>query len=203
MSTYDKFSAWQRLVATLLTPEKETEKYEMMEDIGEGGFGEVKKVKRKSDGELLAMKKEPFNAADARNADLKREIFNTLTIDCHNNIVKLIDIFRAPSHLCIVMELCDMDLTKFIEDPSNRNFAICLDIAKQKARWIAFLHNRDRPLVHRDIKPQNILILRNIENARISVKIADFGLSSVIDYTSKSVLKYQWRQPSWRVTWWR
>ena len=75
-----------------------------------------------------------------------------------------------------------MDLTTFMEDPSNRTCATCLDIAKQITRAIAYLHIRDRPLVHRDIKPQNILILKNSENAKISVKIADFGLSSVIDF---------------------
>ena len=56
MSTDDKYAAWERLVATLLTPEEETDKYEIVEAIGAGGFGEVNKVKRRSDGVLLAMK---------------------------------------------------------------------------------------------------------------------------------------------------
>ena len=79
------------------------------------------------------------------------------------------------------MELCDMDLEGFMKEELNRALDKLFNIAQQAARGIYILHDHDPPIVHRDIKPQNILIKCDGVTSEITIKIADFGISSSAD----------------------
>ena len=188
-----KSKALERLLETLIKPEDVEERYEVLDHIGNGGFGVVSKVRDFATGALYAMKKLPFDNEGETNDSIKREIFNIIKMRSHENIVQWYDIFRTRSkQLAIVMDLCDMDLETFLKSKQNRTCDILFDVALQITAGIAFLHTHNPPVIHRDIKPQNILIKIDSETQKFVVKIADFGLSNsdnfsqVIDDATKA-----------------
>ena len=169
-----------RLMNTLLVPENEQDKYELIEQIGAGGFGEVSKVTERTSANSFAMKKVQLDPAGNDNKYILREVKHLLELSEHTNIVFVQDIFRGIGNkLVIIMELCDCDLAGFLRLKLNRAEAIGLNVLQQCARGLTFLHSRKPIIIHRDIKPQNILIKHDGEN--IIVKITDFGISSSVD----------------------
>ena len=161
-------------------PEYEEDKYEQKRRIGEGAFGAVFEVEETATGNCFAMKKIELDPTGQKNKYVQREVKHMLTPSKHENIVLLHDIFRAPANrLIFVMELCDCDLADFMWDKSNRTDEIKLNMLLQCARGLHFLHSCSPPIIHRDVKPNNILIKQN--NDKVVIKIADFGISSEID----------------------
>ena len=179
----------------MLEPEAVSVKYEVRDAIGSGGFGVVLEVRDLATNELLAMKKLPFDVDGNDNANIKREIFNIIQLGSHDNIVQWLDIFRTPENqLSIVMERCDSDLAGFLALKANREVPMCFNVSLQILAGVVFLHTHVPVIVHRDIKPQNILMKRNPETNKIEAKIADFGISSsdddvvVLDNATKEVV---------------
>ena len=201
MAASDQFDAntqklmYERLSESLLTPESEDERYLIIKVIGEGGFGKVYEVEHKETKNSGAMKKLPFDPSGKSNSFLMREIKSIINLRPDINIVQLQDIFRGQNnHLYIVTELCNMDLADYLESKENRTEIIKLNISQQSARGVEYLHNHNPPIIHRDIKPQNILILLDSAQNGIVVKITDFGISSsseaadIIDNATKKQL---------------
>lgn len=89
----------------------------------------------------------------------------------HKNIVRLYDVLHSDKKLTLVFEHCDQDLKKYFD---SLNGEIDMDIVKsfmyQLLRGLAFCHSHN--VLHRDLKPQNLLINKNGE-----LKLADFGLA--------------------------
>lgn len=89
----------------------------------------------------------------------------------HKNIVRLYDVLHSDKKLTLVFEHCDQDLKKYFD---SLNGEIDLDVVKsfmyQLLRGLAFCHSHN--VLHRDLKPQNLLINKNGE-----LKLADFGLA--------------------------
>lgn len=87
----------------------------------------------------------------------------------HKNIVRLYDVLHSDKKLTLVFEHCDQDLKKYFD---SLNGDIDLDVVKsfmyQLLRGLAFCHSHN--VLHRDLKPQNLLINKNGE-----LKLADFG----------------------------
>lgn len=149
--------------------------YEIVEPekpLGEGTYGKVFKAIQKQTGDSVAMKKIKLDSRDEGvPISAIREIAIIKALD-HPNIVKLLDVLCSPSRLELIYELVDTDLKKFMKcvnfrlSPKNiRNLQF------QLCRGIDFCHTRR--VLHRDIKPQNLLINRS---SRL-LKIADFGLA--------------------------
>ena len=160
------------------------QRYEIQETIGKGGFGVVSKVRELATGALYAMKKLPFDNEGKSNDNIIREIFNIIKMRSHDNIVQWHDIFRTHENkLVIVMDLCNTDLDTFLKSKENRVWDVLFDLAEQITAGIAFLHTHDPPVIHRDIKPQNILLKIDPETKKIVVKIADFGISNSGDFS--------------------
>ena len=178
-----------RLLNSMFEPEDVHLRYKILETIGKGAFGCVHKVQILETGDLCAMKTLPFDPTKS-NRNLKREINSIAKLRNCVNFVQLLDVFKGTDNkLHLVMELCDEDLTAHMA----RN-EICQDevslfnIAQQLARGVDVLHSQDPPIVHRDIKPQNILIIRADRANDVIVKLADFGISSSdIDMDSANV----------------
>ena len=136
--------------------------------LGEGQFGKVYKGKWNHTDVVVKV------VNDKLSEEKKQLFFSELNVmtQCHHpNIVQILGYIKEP--FMIVMEyLPNGDLLEFIKKNNifkNRKLDICLDILKA----ICYLHNR-KPnyIVHRDIKPQNILI-----SSSGRAKIGDFGLS--------------------------
>ncbi|KAK1879500.1 Cyclin-dependent-like kinase 5 [Dissostichus eleginoides] len=136
------------------------QKYEKLEKIGEGTYGTVFKAKNRETHEIVALKRVRLDDDDEGVPRTK-----------HKNIVRLHDVLHSDKKLTLVFEYCDQDLKKYFDscngdlDPETvKSFMY------QLLKGLAFCHSRN--VLHRDLKPQNLLINRNGE-----LKLADFGLA--------------------------
>jgi serine/threonine-protein kinase len=156
------------------------DKYEKTRQIGEGGMGEVWLVSDKETRALFAAKY--LKPELGRNKDLvrfQREL-NILKNCNHENIIKLIEISENPKIPGYIMEYCpDGDLYN-----NKKNIDIRKTI-KELSIAVSFLHSNN--LIHRDIKPNNILIAPNG-----SVRLSDFGLSVTNDTDRTIVTTSNW-----------
>ncbi|KAF3699445.1 Cyclin-dependent-like kinase 5 [Channa argus] len=147
------------------------QKYEKLEKIGEGTYGTVFKAKNRESHEIVALKRVRLDDDDEGvPSSALREICLLKELK-HKNIVRLHDVLHSDKKLTLVFEYCDQDLKKYFDscngdlDPETvKSFMY------QLLKGLAFCHSRN--VLHRDLKPQNLLINRNGE-----LKLADFGLA--------------------------
>jgi len=146
--------------------------YEILEVLGEGTYGKVRKVRCCRTGEMRAMKHMKMSSAQEEGVPSTaiREIAILKELS-HENIVQLMDIFCKPGELSLVFELLDSDLKKYMRALNGpMQPAQVRDFARQLLVGMEFCHaNR---IIHRDLKPQNLLIDRSLR-----LKLADFGLA--------------------------
>ena len=137
------------------------DQYQVLEKIGEGGFGSVFKIKHKATGKLMAMKtiqtNEYFNKAD-KIQELFREQKTLKQLD-HQNIIKLNHAFQVNNEICLLMEYADEgEIEKYLcSKPHAR-------IDENEARyftsqiWRAMSFCHQKGIIHRDLKPENVLL---------------------------------------------
>merc|ERR1719456_964063 len=145
--------------------------YDMMEVLGEGTYGKVRKARCRQSGQFRALKQMKVgNREEGVPSTAIREIAILKQLS-HENIVQLFDVFCKPGELVLVFELLDSDLKKHMKARNgNLPSRQVQDFARQLLMGIEFCHaNR---IIHRDLKPQNLLI-----DAQMRLKIADFGLA--------------------------
>jgi len=147
------------------------QKYEKLEKIGEGTYGTVFKAKNRESGEIVALKRVRLDDDDEGvPSSALREICLLKELK-HPNIVFLHDVLHSERKLTLVFEHCDQDLKKYFD---SLNGAIDLEVVKslmyQLLLGLNFCHTHN--VLHRDLKPQNLLINKNGE-----LKLADFGLA--------------------------
>jgi len=147
------------------------DKYLKIEKLGEGTYGIVYKAQDKQTGDIVALKRirldnenEGVPCTAIREISLLKELR-------HPNIVRLYDLMHQEKKLTLVFEYLDSDLKKFIDTNNGQLDAMTVKrMMLQLLRGVAYLHSRR--VLHRDLKPQNLLI-----NKRAELKIADFGLA--------------------------
>ena len=147
-------------------------RYEILERIGTGGMAVVYKAKCHRLNRLVAIKilKDDL----AQDEDFRRR-FNAesqaVAQLSHPNIVSVYDVSRGGDTEYIVMELIDgITLKQYMEKRGQLSWREALHFITQIMRALSHAHSRG--IVHRDIKPQNIMVLRDG-----SVKVADFGIA--------------------------
>ncbi|CAL8143112.1 unnamed protein product [Orchesella dallaii] len=171
--------------------------------IGNGAYGTVYKAKDISQpAKYVALKKVriPINE-DGVPVSILREIALVRQLDRfqHPNIVRFLDVCHGPRLgneqnllLFLVFEFVEMDLAKYIlrSSPDGLSPTKVKDIMFQVLCGVDFLHSQR--IVHRDLKPQNLLISETGQ-----VKLADFGLAKVYDFTMKltNVVVTLWYRP--------
>eukprot|EP00126_Sphaerothecum_destruens_P011386 Sdes_comp20908_c0_seq3m18147 len=147
------------------------EKYQKIEKLGEGTYGIVYKAQNRENGEIVALKRIRLDSEEEgvpctaiREISLLKELK-------HPNIVRLHDVLHTDKKLTLMFEYCDQDLKKYLD--------VCgydIDVMSMKSflfqliRGVAFCH--EHRILHRDLKPQNLLI-----NKKGELKLADFGLA--------------------------
>eukprot|EP00071_Canis_lupus_P010462 XP_005629809.1 cyclin-dependent-like kinase 5 [Canis lupus familiaris] len=139
--------------------------------IGEGTYGTVFKAKNRETHEIVALKRVRLDDDDEGvPSSALREICLLKELK-HKNIVRLHDVLHSDKKLTLVFEFCDQDLKKYF-DSCNGDLdpEIVKSFLFQLLKGLGFCHSRN--VLHRDLKPQNLLINRNGE-----LKLADFGLA--------------------------
>ena len=147
-------------------------RYEILERIGMGGMAVVYKAKCHRLNRLVAIK--ILKSDLAQDADFRRR-FNAesqaVAQLSHPNIVSVYDVSKGGDMEYIVMELIDgITLKQYMEKRGRLNWRESLHFITQIMRGLSHAHSRG--IVHRDIKPQNIMVLRDG-----SVKVSDFGIA--------------------------
>ena len=151
-------------------------RYEILERIGTGGMAIVYKAKCHRLNRLVAIK--ILKSDLAQNEEFRRR-FNAesqaVAKLSHPNIVSVYDVSRGGDMEYIVMELIDgITLKQYMEKRGQLNWRESLHFITQIMRGLSHAHSRG--IIHRDIKPQNIMVLRDG-----SVKVADFGIACLAD----------------------
>ena len=147
-------------------------RYELLEIIGVGGTAVVYKAKCHRLNRYVAVKilKEEF-ASDQEFRRQFHEEAQAVAMLSHPNIVNIYDVSRSGNVDYIVMELIDgITLKEYLSRRGRLSPKEVTVFATQIAR--ALEHAHDHNIIHRDIKPQNIMLLRDG-----TVKVADFGIA--------------------------
>lgn len=148
------------------------DRYEILEKIGTGGMSDVYKAKDHKLNRFVAVKvlKQEFseNANFVSKFRIEAQAAAGLM---HPNIVNVYDVGEEGENHYIVMELVDgITLKKYIEKKARLSVKEAVSIAIQVSMGIEAAHNNH--IIHRDIKPQNIIISKEGK-----VKVTDFGIA--------------------------
>ena len=105
----------------------------------------------------------------------------TMKMVCHPHIVSLLDCDTAYGCARLVMPLCSLgDLNRYLSNNEDMPIGKRLILMHQMAEAVACLHNNNPPIIHRDIKPGNLLI-KNIDGEDCAM-LTDFGFAKLYDY---------------------
>ena len=148
------------------------DRYEIIEQIGAGGMSDVYKAKDQVLGRFVAVKVlKPEFAEDVNFVSKFHTEAQSAAGLQHPNIVNIYDVGSEEHMHYIVMEYVEgITLKTYIEKKGQLNYKEAISIAIQVARGIEAAHNNN--IVHRDIKPQNIMISNEGK-----VKVTDFGIA--------------------------
>lgn len=147
------------------------DRYSKIHKIGEGTYGVVYKAQSRETGHVVALKRIRLDSEDEgvpctaiREISLLKELK-------HPNIVRLYDVLHTEKKLTLVFEYCEQDLKKYLDSCGGEIDPMQVkSFLYQLLKGVAFCH--DHRVLHRDLKPQNLLINKHGE-----LKLADFGLA--------------------------
>ena len=149
-------------------------RYEILEVIGTGGMAVVYKARCHRLNRLVAIK--ILKEDTTQDEELRRRFHaesQAVAMLSHPNIVSVFDVSRSSDADYIVMELIDgLTLKQYMQQKGVLNWREALHFAIQIAKALEHAHSRG--IVHRDIKPHNIMVLKDG-----SVKVADFGIARI------------------------
>jgi len=156
------------------------EKYELKKELGRGAFSVVRLGINKKTKDKFAIKIiERNDVGEAFEKNLKMETDILRRVD-HPNIIKLEEMIEAENKLYFVMELVTGgELFDRIVEKGSYSEDDAKVLVRKIVSAISYLHGLN--IAHRDLKPENLLV-KSIEDDT-DVKIADFGLSKIIDET--------------------
>ena len=169
-------------------------RYEILEKIGSGGMADVYKARCHRLNRLVAIKilKEDLS----QDAEFRRRFHaesQAVAMLSHPNIVSVYDVSRSDNIDYIVMELIEgITLKQYMQKKGALSWKESLHFSTQIAKALAHAH--ERGIIHRDIKPQNIMLLKDG-----TIKVADFGIaelqSNLSGYSGQAVGSVHYMAP--------
>ena len=168
---------WHNLAAS--------EKYDILEQLGEGAFSKVLVGQEKETGERVAIK------VVYRTPELKAEHWEILRQearalrDCqHPNVVELKEMYEDEDRVVMVLELCSgRELLEEIKEVKHYSEQEASRIFFQLASALAHIHSKG--YMHRDLKPENVMFIEEpgmgLCGRDLTVKLLDFGMASHYD----------------------
>ena len=147
--------------------------YHKYEKIGEGAYSNVYKAYHNDLSQIYALK-EINISVHRKNIDrFREEIFLMNKLE-HPNILKLYDTIENENYIYLILEYCDNgDLKHFLKKRPMKERKV-REFMKQIVSGLQYLNSNN--IYHRDLKPQNILITKNL-----TLKISDFGLAKLCE----------------------
>jgi serine/threonine protein kinase len=154
-------------------------RFEIIEEIGEGGFARVYRARETSTGQPVALKvlKDAFRSDGEVLERFRREVFAVASIDSPH-VVGLRDFGISGEEFFIAME--------YVEGPTLRDLLETYSwsrkdtqvVVGQIAQALAAAHRKN--IVHRDLKPENVMLVPGPDDSRL-VKVLDFGLAKLAE----------------------
>ncbi len=161
--------------------------YVLLEKLGEGGMGQVFKARNWKLGQVVALKviRKERLANETAVLRFEREIRAAAQLS-HPNIVRALDAGRAGDAHFLVMEFIEgTDLARMVRERGPLPVGFACDLARQAA--LALRHAHERGMVHRDVKPANLLLARHPGVRDVGLlKVLDMGLAR-LDPASQDV----------------
>ncbi|EDQ86072.1 uncharacterized protein MONBRDRAFT_34023 [Monosiga brevicollis MX1] len=152
--------------------------YRLKDCLGHGSFAEVYRGQR-NDGLPVAIKRIVRGKLKKKKAQrlLEQEIQILQAMD-HPNIMMLYERIDTRDDICLVTEFCEGgDLSEYIEKHAPLEENLVADFTQQLNAALTYLRSRD--VVHRDLKPHNVLLSKT-PSGKIILKLADFGFARIL-----------------------
>lgn len=160
-------------------------RYEILEKIGEGGMADVYKAKCHLLNRYVAIKvlKKEYSTDETFVKRFRTEAQSAAALT-HSNIVSVYDVGSENGINYIVMELLETKTLKdYIEENGAMPSDLVLKISAQIASALETAHKAH--IIHRDIKPQNIVLNRNMV-----AKVTDFGIAKITNVPSSTITSF-------------
>ena len=148
-------------------------KYEVLGVVGEGAYGIVYKCKNKETGKYVAIKRFKEVDDDLVKKTMKRELKMLQKLH-HPNVVDFQEAYKRKGNLYLVFEFVEKNLLELLQEhPQGLEPNLIRHLIYQLCKAIKYMH--DQNIIHRDVKPENLLITDNME-----LKLCDFGFARLI-----------------------
>lgn len=147
------------------------DRYRQIEKLGEGTYGVVYMAQDVQTAQIVALKRIRIDSEDEGVPCTALREISLLKELRHPNVVRLYSVLHSSKKLTLVFEYCERDLKKYLDEcQAPPSPPMVKSLLQQLLLGTAFCH--DRQVLHRDLKPQNLLL-----NKEGQLKLADFGLA--------------------------
>src|ERR1700761_2249757 len=174
------------LIARITSQVKQVGRYQIVEESGRGAMGVVYKALDPAIGRTVAIK--TIRLSDLTDPDERRRVHERLLREAqsagvlsHPNIVTIYDILEQEDFAYVFMEYVNgSSLEKMMRTGNLPQRGELLDYLRQVAAALDYAHRKG--IVHREIKPANIIISESAPGAERLAKIADFGVAKFVSH---------------------
>eukprot|EP00043_Microstomoeca_roanoka_P006873 m.66704 g.66704 ORF g.66704 m.66704 type:complete len:805 (-) comp13603_c0_seq1:302-2716(-) len=146
------------------------DRYDVLEVVGRGSFGEVYKARMKHTLDIVAMKFITKSGRSAKELRLLQDEMQILKRLDHPHIIRMVESFETANEVVVVTEFADGELFQVLEDDRVLLLEEVRSVAQQLVSALRYLHSHR--IMHRDMKPQNILVGKSGR-----VMLCDFGFA--------------------------